>query len=179
MRTLPGLCNGCPCFMFWWYNSILLAVCQALFAKIFKFFLYCHFAGWNSQTYIYIIWLSVLAFWMVKIDWYNYYNIVIWAKIWTVKKNYLAAVAILEKIENQKIFSFPIMQNQRIKQKFYCFCKSFFCAFIDLWPVKAQYMGVCLHLQKSLQSRKCWYVFTFTLNLFKNIHFLITPITPQ
>lgn len=30
-------------------------------------------------------------------------------KMGTVKKFYLASVAILEKIENQKIFSFPII----------------------------------------------------------------------
>ena len=67
---------------------------------------------------------------------------VIWAKIWTVKKIYLAAVAILEKIENQKniLFSY-YMQNQRIKQKFYCFFQVFFLCFYRLVTGKGSIYG--------------------------------------
>ena len=112
----------------------------------------------------------------------NNHFILLWdngRKIEQLKKFILQPLQFSKKSKIKKYFLFLLYAESGIKQKFYCFLQVFFLCFYRLVTGKASIYGVCLHLQKSLQSRKCWYVFTFTLNLFKNIHFLITPITPQ
>lgn len=141
-----------------------------VFWKISKLFLYCHFAGWNSQTYIYIICLSVLAFWMVKIE---------RAKNWTIKKSSYICCNSRKKSKIKNIFFFYYMQRLTIKQKFYCFLQVFFLCFYRLVLIKPQYMGICLHLRQNLQNQKSGYVFTFTLNPQKIFIFFITSINPQ
>ena len=68
------------------------------------------------------------------------------------------------------------MQNQRIKQKFYCFLQVFFLCFYRLAPGKASiYGGMFTFTAKPPEPeiRVCVHFHSH------HIHFFITPINPQ